>query len=216
MITEIVPTILTADFSEIVEKVKEIESFVPRLQVDILDGKFAANRTVSLEALAGFDFKTRVDFHLMVKDPQEWVDRALLAIPDRIIGQVEMMSDPTAFINKVIDSGVEVGIALDLPTPVEAVAEEIYCLANMVLILAAKAGFSGQEFDKQALTKIQKVREIVGNAVGIGVDCGLNEKNIPLCQKAGANVFCVSSTFWSAEDLAKRYNELLVLITKGD
>lgn len=209
---EVVPTILTVDFSEYIEKLNALKGISDRVQVDIIDGKFINNQTISLESLKNEPTDLRVDLHLMVKEPEEWVNRALEILPDRVIGQVEMMYEPLKFVNRMVEGGIELGIALDLETPVESVSEEIYHMVDLVLLLSVKAGFSGQKFDQRVLEKIEKVKKIVGDLVGIGVDGGLDEKKIPLCQKAGANIFYIGNSFWETEDLGKRYNELLKLI----
>ncbi len=209
---EIIPTILTADFSDYIRKMQALKGVCPRVQVDVIDGKFVANQTISLESLKNEPTDLRIDLHLMVKEPEEWVNRALEILPDRLIGQVEMMYEPQKFINRATEGGFEVGIALDLETPVESVPEEIYHMVDLVLLLSVKAGFSGQEFDEKVLEKIEKVKKIVGDLVGIGVDGGLTDKTIKLCQKKGANIFYVGSNFWEAEDLGLRYNELTKLL----
>jgi len=211
---EIVPTILTADFSEYIKKMQSLKGVCPRVQVDIIDGKFVGNQTISLESLKNEQTDLRIDLHLMVKEPEEWVNRALEILPDRLIGQVEMMYEPEKFINRATEGGFEVGIALDLDTPVESVPEEIYHMIDLVLLLSVKAGFGGQEFDEKVLEKIEKVKKIVGDLVVIGIDGGLTDENIKLCQKKGADIFYVGSNFWEAEDLGLRYNELTKLLEK--
>lgn len=212
--SEVVPTIQTTSLEDYWQKLKAIEGFCPRVGVDILDGKFVPGQTISLEALKEEPLSLRLDLHLMVKEPEEWVSRALELLPDRLIAQVEMMYDREGFIAQAAEAGAEVGIALDIETPIESVNEEIYHQVDQVLILGAKAGFSGQEFDQRALKKIEAIRAIVGELVDIGVDCGMNDKTIPLCQKAGANIFYINSSFWQAEDLAKRYQGLTELVNK--
>lgn len=209
---EIIPTILTADFSEYIKKMQSLKGVCPRVQVDVIDGKFVGNQTISLESLKNELTDLRIDLHLMVKEPEEWVNRALEVLPDRLIGQVEMMYEPEKFIKRAIEGGFEVGIALDLETPVESVPEEIYHMVDLVLLLSVKAGFGGQEFDEKVLEKIEKIKKIVGDLVGIGVDGGLTDENIKHCQKKGANLFYVGSTFWEAENLGSRYNELTKLL----
>lgn len=206
---EIVPTILTASFEDYSQKLKALKGICPRVSVDVLDGKFAGKQTVNLEALKNEPTELAVDLHLMVKEPEDWVHRALEILPDRLIAQVEMMYDTRRFITEAAEGGMQVGLALDLETPVSTVADEIYHMVDLVVVLAAKAGLSGQEFDRRALAKITAVRKIVGNLVDIGVDCGLDEKTIPFCKKAGANIFYVNSAFWKENDLQKRYNELV-------
>ena len=212
---EIVPTILTADFSEYIKKMQGLKGVCPRVQVDVIDGKFVGNQTISLESLKNEPTDLRMDLHLMVKEPEEWVNRALEILPDRLIGQVEMMYEPEKFINRATEGGFEVGIALDLETPVESISEEIYHMVDLVLLLSVKAGFGGQVFDEKVLQKIENIKKIVGDLVEVGVDGGLTDENIKLCQKKGADIFYVGSNFWEAEDLGLRYNELLKLIDEG-
>ncbi len=209
---EIVPTILTADLAEYAKKLKALEAVCGRVQVDIIDGKFASNQTIFLDSLKNEPTNLRIDLHLMVKEPEEWVNRALEILPDRLIGQVEMMIDPLRFVNQTIEGGMEAGLAFDLETPLTAVSEEVLHLADMILLLSVKAGFSGQEFDPRVLDKITALKKIVDDLVKIGIDGGLDEKSLDLCHKAGVEVFYVGHSFWQATDLAKRYQELTSII----
>lgn len=217
--SEIVPTILTSDLDEFNEKLILAHETVPRVQIDVIDGKFAGRKTVDLSEMIDLREMTDLkrDLHLMVSEPENWITRSLEVLPDLLIGQVEMMSDPLKFINEVVESGMQVGVALDLETPIEKVTEEIYRMADLVLILAVPAGAGGQEFDRRAVEKIKKIREIRQLAEGslgkIGVDGGLNDENILLCKDAGADVFYVGATFWQAEDLNSRYNGLSKLVS---
>lgn len=214
---EIVPTILTSDLEEFFRKIDLVRGVVGRVQVDIVDGKFAPKKTIALEIIKDLENieKLGLDLHLMVDKPEEWVNRALEVLPDRVVAQVEMMNDPKDFISQVVEGGVATGIALDLDTTVESIDEEIYRLSDLVLIMSVKAGEGGQSFDPRTIGKIEKVKKILGDLGEIGVDGGLDEKSIKLCKQAGANIFYVGKTFWEAEDLGKRYNELLGLISKS-
>jgi ribulose-phosphate 3-epimerase len=216
---EIVPTILTSDFSQLSQKLELLKEVSPRVQIDIVDGKFSNNKTVSLESLKDLEIRPKLDLHLMVKEPEEWINRALEILPDRLIGQVEMMRDPLIFINQTVEAGMEAGIALDLETPVESIADEVYHLSDMVLLLGVKAGFGGQQFDQRVLSKIETVKAIVGDLVEIGVDGGIQEQNILACKKAGVDIFYIGSSFWQPENglldkegVLKRYNDLTALI----
>ncbi|MGB9637252.1 MAG: ribulose-phosphate 3-epimerase [Microgenomates group bacterium] len=211
---EIVPTIFTADLEEFSRKVALAKEVVERIQIDVVDGKFAFPRTVDLAGVKQLldsgllPSSLRLDLHLMVGRPEDWVKRCLEVLPERIIGQVEMMTDAKAFVTQVVDSGVQAGIALDLETPVESIGEDLYHLADLVLVMSVKAGAGGQKFDKRALTKIVQIKKIVGDLVKIGVDGGLNEESISLCRTAGAEIFYVGNSFWEAADLLERYQEL--------
>ncbi|MBU2577479.1 hypothetical protein KKA69_01450 [Patescibacteria group bacterium] len=217
--TEVVPTILTSDFSQLNERLELLKDVANRVQIDIIDGKFVENKTVSIESLKELEIEPKLDLHLMVKEPKEWINRALEVLPDRLIGQVEIMSDAWSFINQTVEAGMEAGIALDLETPVESIPEEIFHLAGTILLLSVKAGLGGQRFDERVLLKIGKVKSIVGDFVEIGVDGGLQEKEILLCKRAGADIFYVGSGFWQPkdgllkkEDIIKRFKDLTALI----
>lgn len=215
---EIVPTILTTDIEDFSRKINALKGVCPRVQIDIIDGRFAPTKTIDLSAIRDLidlgDLK--IDLHLMVEEPLGWISRCLEIVPDRIVAQMEKMTDPLSFINEIIESGAQVGLALDLETPVENYPEDIYLLADIVVLLGVKAGKGGQELNLGVLEKIKKMREILGDPpVGggkIGVDGGLNGENIKLCQKAGASIFYVGSYFWNTDNLQERYNELCKLI----
>lgn len=209
---EIVPTILTSNFSEYLSKLQRLEGVCPRVQIDLIDGKFAPKETVLIESLKDQESSLITDLHLMVKEPEDWVHRALELLPDRLIGHIEMMYDIPRFISETIEGGMRVGLALDLETPVEAIAEEVYHQTDLILLLSVKAGEGGQEFNPKVLEKIKKVKAIVGDLVPVGVDGGLNEKNIVLCKEAGAEIFCIGTNFWQAEDLQGKYQELTNLV----
>lgn len=214
---EIIPTILTSDIEDFSRKMNSLKGVCSRVQIDISDGKFFGNKTVDLEAIRDLgetgDFK--VDLHLMVEEPQGWISRALEIVPDRIIAQVEKTADPLGFVHEVIESGTQVGLAVDLETPLDFISEDIYLLTDLILLLGVRAGKGGQEFDPRVLEKIKKMRGILGELGKIGVDGGLNSQNIILCKNSGANIYCVGNSLWQAEDLEKRYNELLGLISKS-
>lgn len=210
---EIIPTILTSDLVDFSQKINLAKQIVERVQIDIVDGKFAPKKTVTLESIkvVADTSGLGLDLHLMVDKPEEWVNRSLELLPDRIIGQVEM-ADPKDFLNRVIEAGVEGGIALDLETPVSSIEPEVYHLADLILILSVKAGLGGQVFEAKALEKIKEVKAIVGDLVTIGVDGGLDEKNILLCKNAGAKVFYIGSNFWSENNLKGIYTNLVNLV----
>jgi len=211
---EIIPTILTSDINEFTKKINLVSNIVPWVQIDVIDGRFAPKKTVHLEEMKDLvDMRNlRLDLHLMVEKPEEWVHRCLEILPERVIAQVEKTVRLEEFLQKTIEGGVQVGIALDLETPVEAVPEEVYTQCDLVLVMGVKAGDSGQEFAPVVLEKIRKIKKMVGELVEIGVDGGLNEKNLVYCKEAGATVFYVGSAFWQAKNLEERYWQLKKLV----
>lgn len=214
---EIIPAILTNDPRELKDKIRLVERArlaedveSRRVQVDIVDGIFANNRTVALESLEGIATEALLDIHLMVHEPNSWVERVVRALADRVIGQVEMMSDQVRFIGHVQEMGSKVGLALDLPTPVSAIDPAILNNLNVVLVMSVKAGFGGQEFSKSALEKIKALDEIRSRdntPFRICVDGGVNAQNIGGIRRAGADEVAIGQSLF-AGDLAENIERL--------
>lgn len=179
---KIIPAILARNMGEFEEKFNLVLGKVERVQVDIVDGVFAEARTVGPEELGDLDTVVEFDMHLMVEEPVRWIDRCVTGGASRIFGQVEKMSDFVNFVAEAQVAGLGVGLALDIETPVEIISEVIYDLDG-VLLMAVKAGASGQEFDDRVLAKIEKIREMRDD-VTIVIDGGLNEERIKDCVAA--------------------------------
>jgi ribulose-phosphate 3-epimerase len=181
MIT-IVPAILEKDITGFEEKLKKVWGMTKRVQMDVIDGKFAPTETVFPEALLNID--TIIDFegHLMVEKPEEWVERCVAAGMTAVYGQVEKMVDRSKFVADAQAAGMKVGLAFDIETPLTGLEEVINNLDG-VLLMSVKAGSQGQEFDERVLSKIKKVREM-SEFVTIVVDGGLDVPNIKKCLAA--------------------------------
>lgn len=176
----ITPAILEKDITAFEEKLKKVWGITKRVQMDIIDGKFAPTETVIPEILLNID--TIVDFegHLMVDKPEEWVDRCAAAGMTALYGQVEKMVDVTKFVADTQAAGMKAGLAYDIDTPVDDL-EEIINNLDGVLLMSVKSGTQGiQKFDERVLGKIKKVREM-SEFVNIVVDGGLNSENIKKC-----------------------------------
>jgi ribulose-phosphate 3-epimerase len=196
----IVPAILAKDISTFEEELKKVEAFAPKVQMDVLDGKFMEVETVIPDVLLSIETGTEIEAHLMVEEPREWVERCVAAGVTVIYGQVEKMSDKQAFITAVEEAGLRVGLAYDLKTSLNGL-EEWVNLVDYVLLMGVPAGEQGQIFDEKVLEKIRKVREM-SEMVTIVVDGGLDEENIRRCLEEGGEKmeFAVGSKILLAEE----------------
>lgn len=180
---EIVPAILEKDISSFEEKLKKVWGITKRVQMDIIDGKFAPTETVIPEILLNID--TIVDFEgqLMVERPEDWVERCAASGMTALYGHVEKMEDRARFIADAQAAGMKAGLAFDIDTPLDGLEDVINNLDG-VLLMSVKAGSQGiQKFDDRVLAKIKKVREM-SEFVTIVVDGGLNVENIKKCLAA--------------------------------
>lgn len=176
----ITPAILESDLASFEEKLKKVWGITKKVQMDIIDGKFAPTETVLPEIL--LDIDTIIDFegHLMVEKPEGWIERCAAAGMTALYGHVEKMEDRVKFVADTQAAGMKVGLAYDIETPLEGLEEMINDLDG-VLLMSVKAGSQGvQKFDERVLPKIKKVREM-SEFVNIVVDGGLNLENIKKC-----------------------------------
>lgn len=157
---EVIPSILTNDPKELIELIGRSEGKVDRLHIDIIDGKFADNKTINPSALVEIDTNLKLDYHLMVNEPINWVERCAGGQADRIIAQIEMMTNQVDYVGKVQEIGAKIGLGIDLDTPVSKLDPVILTNLDVVLVMSVKAGFGGQPFDKRAIDKIKKLDEI--------------------------------------------------------
>jgi len=218
---KIVPAIMRDSLEEVKKDLEQVWSVVSRVQIDVIDGKFAPRKTIGPEELNVIDTVVAFDVHLMVDKPEEWVSRCAMAGAERVFGQVEMMENKEIFIGDVQAEGMAVGLAYDIETPLDGL-EEVVDSLDAVLLLAVKAGEQGQEFDERVLEKIKKVREMSKRVV-IVVDGGLGEEKIKKCLAASWEEemeegtwergvvmmdFAVGSELWQAENIKERLEKL--------
>lgn len=218
---KIIPAIMSDSLEEFKKELGKVWSVVSRVQVDVIDGKFAERKTMGPEELNMIDTVVAFDVHLMVEKPEEWVSRCAMGGVDRVFGQVEKMEDVVAFVGDVQAEGMAVGLAYDMDTSLDGLKEVIDNL-DAVLLLAVKAGKQGQEFDEKVLEKIKEVREL-SKKITLVIDGGLNEEKIKKCLAASwaeemeeetweRNAilmdFVVGSELWKAENVKKRLEEL--------
>src|SRR5258708_3975577 len=131
---KIIPAILTSDLTEFEALEKKAEGVVDRIQIDVIDNKFANNSTVDPSVLKNLNFNLNLnlDFHLMVKGPIDWIEHCVTGPQNRIIGQIEFMENQKEFVEKVISVGNLPGLAVDLPTEVEALDQEILSKVSLI------------------------------------------------------------------------------------
>lgn len=204
----VIPGILEKDFVEIERKLAIVRPFSKAVHVDFLDGKFC-------EEFSFMDFnsfiKYKDDFyleaHLMTENPTQYV-RQLAAVGfKRFIGQIEKVTDIDEFIAEGQIFG-EVGLALDIDTPVSSLIIPFDDL-DSILLMAVKAGKSGQSFSQSALLKIQELRK--RTIVPIEIDGGITDESIIAARVSGANRFVTTSFIFNSEDPLNSFEKLLSL-----
>jgi ribulose-phosphate 3-epimerase len=220
---KIVPAILTDSFLTAQQQIDQIKysPLVEAVQIDIVDGQFVENTTVTPLDLTVADFEpTQIDFHLMTEEPMDFVYECE-AVKDylpirRIYGQVERMSYQRDFIHAVMGNNWQAGLALDLFTPVDEIDEEVWPEIKHILLMGIEAGFQGKSFNKHVLEKIEFIRENfpVSHEITILVDGGVKLSNVQHIFQAGANEVAVGSALWQSVDPLQTLEEFYRLETE--
>lgn len=214
----IYPTILT-DQLDLVQKQLDLcneSGLVHTVQIDIIDGYFVDNITVAPGDLVGMDFgEMEIDFHLQTQEPIDFV-REIIDYQDElpvrsVIGQVEQMSNQELFVSEVRRYGWNVGLSLNIHTPLSAVEPDLWDRINIIQLMGIEAGFQGQELHNQVYTKLQKLRSMMTEQdlqLEVIVDGGVNIDVIAKLQEHGASSVGVGSALWKADDFSQAYQEL--------
>ena len=208
---EIIPAILTNNPVEAFQMLEKAEKLVQRVQIDIIDGQFYQNKTIEPDILSEADTNLLLDFHLMVKEPINWVEKCVRGGADRIIGQIEMMSNQVEFISKVQGVGRKAGLALDIDTSFKKIDPTVLTDLDVVLVMNYPAGKGGQEFQPKVLEKIKELNEIKKKdqtPFRICSDGGINKDNIGSLVKAGTDEAVVGKSLFSG-DMDKNISILL-------
>lgn len=191
---KIYPAILESTREGVVEKVALVKGRVERVQVDVVDGLFADNVTVGPTDLEKIDWSgLGVDVHLMVDDPMEWVEDCLSLPKVRVIGQIERMGNQGWFVDWVKGYGKEVGLAVDLHTPISSLEKDVLEEVDLVVLLAVKAGFQGQDFDERVWGKIGELQRFFRGE--IVVDGGVRKEQLGKLKELGVSA-AVGSFWW--------------------
>jgi len=213
-VAKIIPSPLCYSFEELQNYIRLSDGLVERFQIDVVDGVFAARQSI----LPPFNFTTKVksklDYHLMVKSPIEWVDSCMDSGADRIIGHVEMMASQGEFASYVAQKGAKPCLAIDLNTPIDVLEKSVLGQIDMILVLCVKAGMGGQKFEDSVFGKIEKLsklREENGYKFKIGVDGGVTEDKLLKLSSLGVSEFCIGKRIFDGsfqENLLSMQNSL--------
>ena len=214
---KIAPSILAADYANFASELKRIEeTSAEYVHIDIMDGQFVPNITFGADVVASMRKHSKLvfDCHLMVVNPERFVDAFAQAGADIVTVHAESTLHIHGALQKIKKAGMKAGVVINPGTPVSAI-EPVLSLVDQVLIMTVNPGFGGQAFIPEMLEKVQKVAKIrdeKGYDFDIEVDGGVDNKTIKACHQAGANVFVAGSYLFKASDLTAQVETLRVAL----
>ena len=205
----IAPSILSADFSKMGEEVKSLEACgADIVHCDVMDGVFVNNITFGIKMVEDLRKVTSLplDCHLMIVNPEKYVERFVKAGADFVTVHYEACQDNLKEVLQMIkNAGAKCGAVINPDTPVEKIAGVIP-LCDMVLVMSVFPGFGGQKFIPTALDKLRQIRAIIeasGKDILLEIDGGVTKDNVAEIKEAGANVIVAGSTVFNAQDRAE-------------
>jgi ribulose-phosphate 3-epimerase len=213
---KIAPSILSADFSKLKNKIKEVETAgADMLHIDVMDGLFVPNITIGPVVIESIKKVTNLplDVHLMIDNPGRYIEDFIHAGADIITIHIEACKHLHKVIESIKSNNIKAGIALNPATSL-MMGELIYKYCDMIVIMSVNPGFGGQKFIPDMLSKITKAREIINNLntnIDLEVDGGVNRQNIKSITDAGANLIVVGSTVFGAKDRAEAIHNLRIV-----
>lgn len=211
---KISPSILDADFNNLQEELDSISS-ADRIHLDIMDGQYVSNLSFGPAMLKNVKFPLETEAHLMVLNPENFVDDFVKLGIKTLTFHIEVTGIPRAIklLKEIKSRGILAGISIDGYTDPDWLTDEILELADQVLIMSVKSGFGGQKFMEVATLKAEYLRDH-GFKGEIEVDGGVNDGNIEEIQKSGIDIAVVGS-FLMKESREKR-DEIIKKLQKAN
>lgn len=213
---ELAPSILSADFARLGEQIAAVERYSGRIHVDVMDGHFVPNLTMGPVVVRSIRpvVSVPIEVHLMVREPDIFVDAFIDAGADRLIFHIEVRPDPRELVVTIQKRGAAAGLALNPETPWERIEGHLEDI-DLVTVMTVNPGFGGQAFLVEMLPKVAAARRSVTErslSVDIEVDGGVTPTTAARAKEAGANVFVAGNSVFESPDPSEAARRLVDVI----
>lgn len=209
------PSLLSADFSDLRSACEMInKSDAEWLHIDVMDGVFVPNISFGfpvMEAVKKYCTKP-LDVHLMIVNPEKYVERFIKAGADILTVHLETLANPISTLRQIKELGAKAGITINPDVAVSSLAG-LVSEADMVLLMSVFAGYGGQKFIEESWQRIEELKGIIAEENPdclIEIDGGVNVENAPKLFDAGVNVLVAGSAVFHSENPKETIRKMLI------
>jgi ribulose-phosphate 3-epimerase len=204
-VTKVAPSILSCDFSRLAEEIRAAEAGgADWIHVDVMDGHFVPNITIGpvITAAARRSTDLPLDVHLMIEQPERYLEAFARAGADVLTVHQEACPDLPRTVERIRALGVRAGVAINPGTPLESV-RDVAGDVDLLLVMSVHPGFGGQAFIEGSTEKLSRARSLLdelGSRAELEVDGGIDATNSDVVARAGATVLVAGSAVYGHPD----------------
>lgn len=203
---ELSPSLLSADFGYVMRDVDSITPYCNYLHLDVMDGHYVPNLTIGVPVIKSIRKHSDLifDTHLMITNPEEFIEPFADAGSDYITFHIECSNEPFKLIEKIRKLGKKAGVAIHPDTPAQALypfLEKDAC--DLILVMSVRPGFGGQSYIPESTSRIAEYRRLLdenGSDALLSVDGGINVNTIKEAADAGAKLLVAGSAVFGKDD----------------
>ena len=209
----IAPSMLSSDFGRLIDEIELInKSNADWFHLDVMDGVFVPNITFGSPVLEIFKnyAKKPLDIHLMIVNPENYIDKFSSYNPDTITFHIEAVKDISAILKKIKNLNIKAGLAINPDTPIEDL-EPYLNEIDMVCLMGVFPGFSGQKFINKTNSRLRDLKNLVESKkskVLIQIDGGVDLSNVKELSRLGADILVSGSCIFKSKNPSKIIDSL--------